>query len=287
MTRPVNVKVVVDDAPSGADVELIEVEAWTQIQRHVSDAFRERVGVEVHPLDGGVALLARHVDMLALNRTLGLGITRPLTEEALDALIARYRAAGVSRFVLQWSPAAQPSKATEWILSRGFRALPRMVKLGRTTTSNVHTVHVETTLEIVEVGPEEAARFAATAAAGHEVDPMFGPGFSSTMAHPGWRHYLAFDGEHPVSAAALLAHGDMAWFGFGATLSTHRGRGGQSALLARRLRDAAEMGCRWASCETTEETPDRPNPSFRNMRRMGFHVVHARPNFLLDLRTPV
>ena len=39
-------------------------------------------------------------------------------------------------------------------------------------------------------------------------------------------------------------------------------------------------GCRWFVTETGEDLPDRPNPSFRNMMRAGFHVAYHRPNFM-------
>jgi hypothetical protein len=51
-------------------------------------------------------------------------------------------------------------------------------------------------------------------------------------------------------------------------------------MLAARVREAAEQGCEVVTCETAEETTERPNPSFRNMRRMGFEVAYFRPNYL-------
>ncbi len=60
----------------------------------------------------------------------------------------------------------------------------------------------------------------------------------------------------------------VAWLGFGATREAARGRGGQSALFATRLREARDQGCRWAITETGEETPEEPvNHSYRNMLR--------------------
>jgi hypothetical protein len=73
----------------------------------------------------------------------------------------------------------------------------------------------------------------------------------------------------------------VAWLGFGATLEVARGRGGQSALFAERLRDARDQGCRWAVTETGEESDEEPvNHSFRNMIRAGFKLAYARRNWV-------
>lgn len=74
--------------------------------------------------------------------------------------------------------------------------------------------------------------------------------------------------------------GDVGWLGFGATLESHRGQGSQSAIFARRIRAAADLGVKLLITETGEELPDRPNPSYRNMLRAGFRLAYPRQNWL-------
>jgi len=64
------------------------------------------------------------------------------------------------------------------------------------------------------------------------------------------------------------------------TLPAFRRRGGQGAIMARRIRDAVQLGCRWVITETGEDLPDRPNPSYHNMLRAGFSLAYQRPNYL-------
>jgi len=73
-------------------------------------------------------------------------------------------------------------------------------------------------------------------------------------------------------------HGDGAWLGWGGTLRSHRGRGIQSAMVARRIEDARAKHCQWLTVETAEDLPERPNPSYRNMERAGFRVLCLRPS---------
>ena len=51
-------------------------------------------------------------------------------------------------------------------------------------------------------------------------------------------------------------------------------------MMARRLVDGARLGCQWFVTETSEDLPERPNPSYHNMVRMGFQLAYQRPNYL-------
>lgn len=163
---------------------------------------------------------------------------------------------------------------------RGFHRIPSIVRLTRDTDPDVVA---ETDLRITLALPDDAARFGEVGALSNGLPREFAPGLTSTMGRPGWRHYLALDGATPVSAAALYTEGEYAWAGFGGTLPEYRGRGAQSALLARRIRDAHEHGARWITAWTTAETTERPNPSLHNMTRLGFTLTYEIQNYVLEL----
>jgi hypothetical protein len=138
-----------------------------------------------------------------------------------------------------------------------------------------------TDLRIEVVGPEWADDFARISVIeAYGFPPEIAPCVWATMGRPGWRHYLGFDGDKPVSTGAMRIADGVAWLGFGATTEAYRGRGGQSAMFARRLLDARESGCRLAITETGEDTPENPNPSYRNMVRSGFQHAYLRRNWV-------
>ncbi len=60
-----------------------------------------------------------------------------------------------------------------------------------------------------------------------------------------------------------------------------RRKGGQSALLARRIADAAKYGARQAVTETGVPQEGQPAPSYRNILGSGFTVAYGRPNWTL------
>ena len=53
--------------------------------------------------------------------------------------------------------------------------------------------------------------------------------------------------------------------------------------MARCIRDAARLDCRWVITETGEDLPDHPNPSYHNMLRAGFKLAYMRPNYVHEL----
>jgi hypothetical protein len=273
-----------DSMGMAAAVEFIEAEAWAQLQLALPAELRIRLGVQVRRHGRAVSLLAPGADVPAINRTFGLGFEQPLTPGQLDGIITDYAAAATKRWMLLWCPSAMPSSADEMIVARGARAVTPLLKMWRATDDTV-VVTQPTTCTVVEIGVDDAPTFEAVVAEPLGVPPDVGPGIRSTVGHPGWHYYLALDGARPIAGAAMYVRGDGAWFGFGATNVADRGRGAQTALLSRRLRDAATLGCEWISAETYPDTAERPNPSYRNMVRMGMRVLYRRTSYLFETAT--
>ncbi len=86
----------------------------------------------------------------------------------------------------------------------------------------------------------------------------------------GLRRYLAtVDGE-PAAAAALFTQDGVSILAGAATLPRFRGRGCQTALITRRIADAA------ADSDAAVATAALGSPSHGNLTRLGFQVAHTR-----------
>jgi hypothetical protein len=83
-----------------------------------------------------------------------------------------------------------------------------------------------------------------------------------------------------VATGALYLRAGIGYLSLGATLPSHRRRGAQGAIMARRIADATALGCRWLVTETFEDSPQHPNPSYHNMLRTGFVPAYRRPNYV-------
>jgi GNAT superfamily N-acetyltransferase len=105
---------------------------------------------------------------------------------------------------------------------------------------------------------------------------------SGVVQRPRWHVYFARIDGRPIATGALFVQGDVAYLGYGATLPEHRGQGLQRMLLAKRMRVALALGCRWIISETGEAVPGQPNPSHDNMLALGMHPIATRDNYVLE-----
>ena len=141
-------------------------------------------------------------------------------------------------------------------------------------------LQVASDLEIRVIGRELGAEFGRVVAEGFGLPPAVAPWVGELAGRPNWVCVMAFADATPVAAGAVYVNGEYAWLGFGATLASHRRRGAQNALLARRLGEAAARGVRVAVTETGERLPDKPSISYRNIVRAGFEEMYLRQNYM-------
>jgi hypothetical protein len=253
-------------------VEFGEADAYDDLFRQAPSD----LGLSVVRSDGAVLLIAPSLPIVLFNRVIGLGLRQPATTTALDDILACYRAAGSAAFAVQLSLSAAPSDLPDWLHARGLSLRDNWAKVYRAATPDVV---IQTDLRIERIDRAHAAAFAEISCTAFGMPAIMQPWLAAGVGRPGWAHYLAFDGETPVAGGALFVKGDVGWLGIGSTLPAHRRRGAQGALMARRIRDAAESGCRWVVTETGEDTREHPNPSYRNMLRTGFVLAYQRPNY--------
>lgn len=254
-------------------VEHTEASAYVDLFRAAPRSF----GLELLEADGVTALMAPGIDILLFNRVMGLGLGRDARPDQVEALVSRYREAGVRNFGVQLSPAAQPSSLPETLAGCGLEVRDNWTKVYRLAEPGIT---LPTDLRIERIGRDLADRFAAVACAGFGMPPALQPLMAASVGRTHWHHYMAWDDDVPAAVAALFIRDGAGWLGVAATLPAYRRRGAQGALMARRLQDGAALGCRWFATETGQDRPDKPNPSFHNMQRAGFVVAYQRPNYM-------
>jgi ribosomal protein S18 acetylase RimI-like enzyme len=224
-----------------------------------------------------VLIAARRVDVLALNRIIGLGLQIPTTDRTITSVIEAFVESGSPRFFIPVAPLAGAAETTRRLEQRGARHYNNWMRLS-CSLDRVPAPGGALRVEVID--SRGGAAFGSIVADAFGYPAAIAGLPIRTIGRTGWRHYLAYDAEQPVAAAAMYVAGDAAWFGFAATAASHRGRGAQTALILRRLGDARDAGCRWVSVETAEDTVEKNAPSFRNLRRLGFEVAYTRPNYL-------
>ena len=117
-----------------------------------------------------------------------------------------------------------------------------------------------------EVGADEIAAM-------HEPpDQTIWPDYLRTAGSEGFFHYMAFDGKRPVAIAALCMFEDIGYLTAAATAESHRRRGAQQALIAKRIERAEALGC----AIEVSETLYMLEHSWRNLQRAGFQEVYEK-----------
>jgi hypothetical protein len=252
--------------------ERLEEAVWRDAIAATPPALTRQLGLRAEPVADGVALIASEVPTLLYNRVFGFGLDRAVTEAEVDTAIALYDRR--VPFSIQPVPFARPGEVHAWLNRRDLPSHFEWVRWVRATgVSGAAT----TALRIEPIAKDQAPRFAQLAAAIFASEPpMIGSWFVHTVGREGWTHYIGWDGDQAVAIGALFVRDGMGWLGWGGTIESHRGRGGQSAMIVRRIADARIHGCDWVTSETADDLPDHPNPSFRNMERIGFRLLYRR-----------
>ena len=248
---------------------------WRDVWNSVpADVAQERgIGVrDFGPIQASIVAALPDVGML--NMLLG---APEASREQLEQAAAWADEHGVAPYVpltpgLPGSPAAE-----EWLRGRGYERAYAWMKFVR--GPHPPRFKAPKDVEVVELSAPDQEPFGAIAAAGFGL-PIWGAEFFAHLpGRDGWRCYVAkVDGEAQGCGAMLIDDG-VAEFGIAATLEGARGRGCQTALLHRRIGDAAEAGCHTLFVETGERVPDRPSASYRNILRAGFEEAYLRPNW--------
>ena len=261
-------------------LERVNLEALGEEYRAATPETVERCGVVVRELEAGRLLAATRVDILELNRFLGVGLTSAPSDAALEEMIQVLAEVGSPRYFVPVAPTEASRDVGRRLEDLGLRSYNNWMRLTREVVDLPEVAPSSVT--VARIGPADAAGFGRILAEAFGFSPTIAPLATAVIGRPAWHHYLAYENDEPVATAAMYVAGPGAWLGFAATLASHRGRGAQTALVIRRLQDAARENCRWVSVETAEETSEREVPSFRNLTRLGFSVAYRRPNYLWE-----
>jgi hypothetical protein len=261
--------------------ERIEAATVASLARMMPGDMAESLGVASARIGDGLGVrMAASPGFAFLNRVFAVGLDSPLSADVLDDAVAFLRAGGGDALLVQHPPVLETPEVLDLLAAHGFSRGGTWAKMLRPVGD---PPEAPTGLRIAAVGQEEAARFGEVEAEGMGMPPFMAPWCALQVTEPGWRAYAAYDGDDMVAVGCLFHDGEAAQLSGAATLPSHRGRGAQLALMARRIVDARDLGLRWIGAETGSETPADPNPSLHNMRRAGMEELYPRQNWLLRL----
>ncbi len=172
-------------------------------------------------------------------------------------------------------------EAEAWLGEHGYERGGGWIKLVRDTRAPDLPANPE--IVIYELGEyeEDGEGLSAIAAAGLELPVTAGTLFFSLPQEEHWRCYTAelSEGEGVVATASMMLRGGIAQLGLGTTLEHARGHGCYTALLRRRLLDAAAAGCHTVFVELGEYDAERLFAACRILHKAGFRDAYESRNW--------
>lgn len=274
------------DAKQAATIaDRAEASAFADLYAAAPREVQTRLGLRVMRVSDAVVMLAPGMPSPMFNRVIGLGMESDAAAPAVRTIVETFAAAGVQNWWLHWNPFARPPSLLAALQANGFAEASRRswAKMLRDASP---AQRVDTTLEVQPAGASQASDVAHAICVAFGMPSIMAQWLQALHGRPRWRIYAVHDGTRVVGGGCLFVDGKSAWFGMGAIIESHRRRGGQSALLARRVTDAVGLGCVHLVTETGEPIGDEANPSLANIRRCGFTTVASRLNLVGIARWP-
>ncbi|MBY3483389.1 GNAT family N-acetyltransferase [Rhizobium laguerreae] len=266
-------------------IRAIEAEAWMDMLNAAPPSVRKQLGIETFRSDNACFLACRELLAVPFNRGFAIGPQWAANDKEMAEGLRWLDRNASKTWVIQVDE--EGFKASSAALSRMgiIQKDSGWIKFFSKTVPRV--VPNEPRIEIAD-GGHKATNFANVIKAGYGFPTATFEWFKALANRDRWTCYIAYIDEEPCSAGAAFVGSAGAWFGIDATLATARGKGLQSALIARRLRDVSDKGAVIAMAETGRPaTVDSPlGTSFRNYQRAGFGVQHYSANFARDANVP-
>lgn len=263
----------------------MDLEAWLELERRVWSDFARAAapGMVAADLDetgrGGLLLIAsRQTAVPVFNRIMGIVEHDARAIDAIARASAWYHGCGFESYWLQLGTGSVPSDFERRLSREQFtREYDSAVVVHRREI----TAPLSSRIDVRRIGADHREVFGRVVSEAYQWPPGTEALTSSVVGRDGWYHYLAYDDARPIGCGATFCSDGLAWLGFGGVVRSDRGRGCQTALIARRLADAPP------DCRLVMSDPMHGSSSFRNFLRLGFEHAASRPVYRFARRGPL
>lgn len=166
--------------------------------------------------------------------------------------------------------------AEHWLSSRGYERGSAMRRYLRPATTRV--ADSSKRVAIRELGALETEGMSHIVAKSLQLSGLATVLIFGLPEQEGWRCYSAKLDGREVACGSMLTIDKLALLALDATLPAARGNGCQTALIARRLADAARAGCETVVAEVCDDLPASPAAA-ANLTRAGFLEIPGATNW--------
>ena len=257
----------------------IEAAAYRDMYAAVPENLATHLGLRTMQIDDATLLMAQGVADPVFARAIGVGNDGRADPELVDRVLGVYRAARIAPFWIHVNPVLAPRELIGILEARGL--VPAKRRTWAKMLRNAGEVPgVDSPLIVRHASPRQRIATSTAIAIAFGMPPPFARWIENLALRPDWTMVTALDGERVVGGGLLYIQGTAAWLGLGGVLAEARRRNAHRAILAERIAHAISRGCTHIATETGEPINSEPNPSLRNMYRLGFERVASRLNYV-------
>jgi GNAT superfamily N-acetyltransferase len=225
-------------------------------------------------------ILVSATDFFFGNRVLGAGLDDELTEKLVKELTGFFRSVKRPRYFLSVCPPVITDNTGEIISRNKGNFLSNWIKLMKPVNEVVSIQNNIITRKMKEDERDFVSEFL--------VDSFSFPSeivnfCRNGLGKRGWTCYVAISGDRIGGTASVFIDKNIAELGIAATIESERGKGIQSALIAKREQFAIKKKCEYIFVETAEPTPKFRGQSYLNMKRLGYKELYRRGNYAFQL----
>ena len=206
-------------------LEVAERDAWADLYRAASPDVISACGVSLADVADAVLFVADRIDVLALNRLVGLGLHGAVGDAPLTDVLNAFERTGFGALL---SVPLHPSVTPEvWNYCWKWRtpALQQLDASSPQADTGEDFPPPPDHLRLRQIDNGDSDAFGRIVADAFDYPPAIAPLAAQPIGRPDWYHYLAYEGDIPIAAAAMYVAGEAAWFGFEATEAAFRRRG--------------------------------------------------------------
>lgn len=261
------------------DAVRIEGEALASFHEVATPGQRRELGLELLRHHGQLLSFCSAERGIMLNRTVGLGVFEAADPDQVDWTIEQFRERNTHRAFIGVTEGSSPPNLAQLFLQRGLTEARAWTKFRRVPSA---PMPAPTELRVEPVDRGSARDWGRIVSAGFDMPAGCAEVLARLHEHPGWHLFITYDDKEPAGASGLFVRGSSCWFDWTSTRPGARRRGSQSALMARRIEHARDLGCTRLLTATGEEVPGDPQHSWSNIARAGFVPAFRTRNFALS-----
>ena len=269
------------DAGTAATWEAAEARAWADLYAAAPAEWAAEVGLGTRWFGDTLAIHWAVTGRRYFSRAIGLGVTAPATEAAVDDILALWERLGISMCLIQSMPHCAPGAYADWLRERGlepFDQQDRIVRAEGAATTDPVSSEREFTVE--RVRPETAEEWSQFLQRVYRLDT--GPWLPQLVDRPGWHQYVARERGEIVAARGMYVGRDgIAWLGMDGPVPGIMTQDFEpdAAICARIVADGPRLGARTIISDIEQPSAGLDTPSYGYFGALGFSRPYTRTHW--------